>query len=126
MSFCTRCGSPIADGAGFCGHCGAAIAPATSLAQPGWNGAPSPAVVQVVPTAYVIARPPKSVGAAILLTFLFGPFGMLYSTVPGALIMMVVSLVLAVPTAGISVFITWPICVIWGAVAAQSYNEGRR
>jgi hypothetical protein len=81
--------------------------------------------MQVVPAAYVIPRPAKSVGAAILLTFLFGPLGMLYSTVPGALVMLAISVVLAFATAGISVFITWPICIIWGAVAAQSYNEGR-
>jgi hypothetical protein len=79
----------------------------------------------VVPIAYVPV-PQKSVGLAILLTILFGPLGMLYSTVPGALVMLVVSVLLAFATAGISLFLTWPICVIWGAIAAQSYNTGRR
>jgi hypothetical protein len=85
---------------------------------------PPPPVMPYVPIAYVM--PQKSVGVAILLTVLFGPLGMLYSTVPGALVMLLVSVVLVMATAGISIFITWPICIIWGAIAAQSYNEGRR
>jgi hypothetical protein len=91
---------------------------------PVWT-APVVPVMQVTPVA-VILRPPKSVGAAVLLAFFFGPLGMLYSTVPGALVMFFVSLVLAFPTAGISLFITHPICIIWAAIAAQQYNEGRR
>ena len=57
-----------------------------------------------------------------LLTFLFGPLGMFYSTVSGAVIMLIVSIVLAAFTLGFSIFITWPICMIWGAVAVNSYN----
>ena len=49
---------------------------------------PPPPMVQVV-QPYIVVRAPKSVGVAILLTLLFGPLGMLYSTVPGALIMLV-------------------------------------
>lgn len=60
----------------------------------------------------------KSVGVAILLSIFFGPLGMLYSTVVGGIIMLVISLPLAIFTLGISLFITHPICVIWGALAA--------
>jgi predicted RND superfamily exporter protein len=77
-----------------------------------------------VPVAYVLQR--KSVGAAVLLAILFGPLGMLYATVPGALVMIVISLVLGIATAGFSVLIVWPVCIIWAAIAAQSYNDGRR
>jgi hypothetical protein len=70
----------------------------------------------------VIVRGTKSVGVSILLTFLLGPLGMFYSTILGAIIMLVVSGLLAVMTAGISLFLTQPICIIWGAVAAKSYN----
>lgn len=63
--------------------------------------------------------PRKSVGVALLLTILFGPLGMFYSTVSGALIMLGVSFVLALFTAGLSVLVTWPICVIWGCMAAS-------
>ena len=65
----------------------------------------------------------KSVGVSLLLTFLFGPLGMFYSTVSGAVIMLIVSVVLAAFTLGVSIFITWPICMIWGAMAASSYNN---
>lgn len=51
---------------------------------------------------------------------------MLYSTVPGALVMLFVSVVLGAMTAGVSFFITWPVCIIWGAMAAESYNRGLR
>jgi hypothetical protein len=127
MPFCTQCGISNADGARFCGRCGASVAAGAIPAQPvSYTVQPAPPpFVQVVPAGYLVPRPPKSVGAAILLAILFGPLGMLYSTVSGALIMLVVSLILGIATAGISVLITWPICIIWGAVAAQSYNEGR-
>lgn len=71
----------------------------------------------------VIVAPTRSVGVALLLTFFFGPLGMLYSTVSGALVMIVVSVVLAFFTLGLSFFLTWPICMIWGAVAASSHNQ---
>ena len=40
----------------------------------------------------VIVTPVKSMGISILLTVLFGPLGMLYSTVWGAVIMILLSL----------------------------------
>lgn len=88
--------------------------------------------------------PTKSVGVAFLLTFLFGPLGMLYSTVGGALVMIGIDLVLAVLT-GIIVFVislltlgvgsvlvilaplvgipTWIASIIWGCLAASRHNE---
>jgi pSer/pThr/pTyr-binding forkhead associated (FHA) protein len=71
----------------------------------------------------VIVAQPKSVGISILLTFLFGPFGMFYSTITGGIIMSVVSIFLALITFGFSGFLTWPICIIWGAVAADQENK---
>jgi hypothetical protein len=81
-------------------------------------------VVNVMPTV-IVARQQKSVGVAILLTVLFGPLGMLYSTVVGALVMIVISVVLAFITGGISVPFTWLASIIWGALAAQNWNQGR-
>lgn len=65
----------------------------------------------------------KSAGVAILLTLLFGPLGMLYSTVLGALIMMIVTAIVGFLTYGIGLIFTWPICMIWAAVAAGSHNR---
>lgn len=70
-----------------------------------------------------MVNPAKSVGIAILLTVLFGPLGMLYSTVPGALIMIVVSIVLGFFTLGLSLMLTWPISIVWGAMAASAHNQ---
>jgi len=62
-------------------------------------------------------------GISIILTVLFGPLGMLYSTIMGAIIMAVLSVIIAVFTAGLGLIITWPICIIWGAVATSSHNK---
>ena len=71
----------------------------------------------------VVSVSTKSTGVAIILTVLFGPLGMLYSTIWGGIIMGIVSLIVGIVTLGIGLLITWPICVIWAAVAANSYNN---
>lgn len=71
----------------------------------------------------VVVVAPKSMGISVMLTFLFGPLGMLYSTIPGALVMMVASGIALVITAGLGLIVTWPICILWGAVATSSYNK---
>ena len=71
----------------------------------------------------VIVGTPKSVGVSIILTVLFGPLGMLYSTVAGGATMMVVSLIVVALTFGIGLFVIWPICVAWGAMAASAHNK---
>jgi hypothetical protein len=81
------------------------------------SGLPRQAGPQVV-----VVTATKSVGISIILTVLFGPLGMLYSTVAGGLIMMVVSLAVGVCTLGFGLLVTWPICIIWGALAVTSYN----
>lgn len=41
--FCAQCGKPVADGARFCGHCGATVAPpATPPAEPAFTPPPPP------------------------------------------------------------------------------------
>ena len=91
--------------------------------QPPWNGPPP---VQIINNVVVGAggAAPKSVGVAFLLTFLFGPLGMFYATVPGAWIMLAVSVVGALLTVGVSLVITWPICIVWACVAASNSNSG--
>ena len=61
----------------------------------------------------IVTRSPKSVGIGLLLTFLFGPIGMLYATVWGGLLMMV----------GLGLFFTWPIQLIWVALSIRSHNK---
>ena len=71
----------------------------------------------------IVTVPTKSMGIAILLTVLFGPLGMLYSTILGGVIMLVVTLIIGVVTLGFGLILTWPICIIWAAVATSSYNK---
>ena len=82
--------------------------------------APAPVVNTIIVNNGGTYQGGKSVGVAFLLTFLFGPFGMFYSTVGGAIIMCIVTLLAAAGTAGAALIITWPICIIWGCVAASN------
>jgi hypothetical protein len=68
-------------------------------------------------------RPGKSLGLAVALAFLFGPFGLAYASLTGALVMLVVSGVVLVPVL-LGIFINaviflpvWIVCVIWAVFA---------
>lgn len=88
--------------------------------------------------------PEKSVGVAFVLTFFFGPLGMLYSTVTGALILLGITLVVSLLTGLAIALITlatfgfgsflallaplvglpiWITSMIWGCLAASGHNE---
>lgn len=67
--------------------------------------------------------PDKSVGAALLLTFLFGPLGLFYASVVGGLVMLVVTFFLALVTLGLGLPIAWCGCMIWGAVSASGKHS---
>ena len=75
------------------------------------------------PIQQIIITSTKSIVISLILTFLFGPLGMLYSTIWGAVIMIVLSIIVALVTLGMGLFLIWPICMIWGALAAASYNK---
>lgn len=64
----------------------------------------------------------KSVFVAAILALFFGPLGMFYSTVLGAVVMFFVNLIVGVLTAGFGLILTWPIGVAWAAVAATRKN----
>ena len=65
----------------------------------------------------------KSVLLSLVLTFFFGLFGMLYSTVPGAVVMLVLYVALGIPTLGWAIAGLHPIAMIWGALAAHRANQ---
>ena len=65
----------------------------------------------------------KSVILALFLTFFFGPFGMFYSTVVGALVMLVLYVALGIPTLGWAIAGLHPIAMIWAAWAAHRANQ---
>ncbi|GEM_PF-2927328 len=88
------------------------------------------------PVPVMVVGQTKSVGISLVLTFLFGAFGMLYSTVPGALIMLGASLAYGILTGVLSVItlgavavvmvpaavLFWPVQMTWGAIAASRHN----
>jgi uncharacterized Zn finger protein (UPF0148 family) len=107
---CPYCGESIKASAIKCRFCGEML---HAQRQSG------PAAVTQVIVNNQRAR--KSAGLAFVLAFLFGPLGMLYSTVPGALAMILVNIFLIIPTFGFILLLTWPIGCIWAAMAA---NDG--
>lgn len=65
----------------------------------------------------------KSVGAALVLTFLFGPLGLLYASVVGGLVMILTAVLVAVLTLGLGLLLVWPVTMIWGAIAASNQHS---
>lgn len=62
-------------------------------------------------------------GVALVLASLFGPFGLLYASVTGGIVMMVVYTIVAIFTLGFGLFFVWPIPIIWAAIAINKERE---
>lgn len=69
-------------------------------------------------TTIITTKQEKSVLAAFLLTFLFGPLGLLYATIGGGIAMIIIAIIIGAVTLGFGALITWPIAMIWGVLAA--------
>ena len=82
-------------------------------------------MLEVQPTQpnIVVVVPLKSTGLAIILAVVFGPIGLLYSSVLGAIVMFVVNIIVGIVTLGFGLFLTWPICGLWAALAVMSHNK---
>ncbi len=145
QKFCLHCGATLPPDALFCLSCGTKldnaaqihpIAPPQAIAlqmqQKQQQTSPQPQGYpqQSMPPGYaqpqpqvIIAQAPKSMGLALLLTFLFGPLGLLYATVPGGLIMMCIGFVVGFITFGLGFLIIWPISMVWAYMAVDKYNK---
>lgn len=114
--------------------------PASGAGQVPPQPVPAAPVVAYMPQPMpvpVVMEAPKSVGVALVLTFFFGAFGMFYSTITGALVMLGAALAYAVLTGVLTILtlgvaavvmlplalVFWPIQMIWAAMAASSHNE---
>jgi len=76
------------------------------------------------PTKHVVViAKQKSVGVALLLTFFFGPLGLLYASVLGGIIMIILSILIGIFTLGIGLIFTWIACIIWAVVAVNMSNK---
>lgn len=82
-----------------------------------------PQPVPQPPQRTVVIASTKSVGVAIALAIFFGPLGMFYSTIAGAIVMFVVNVLALLLTAGLGLIVTWPIGIVWAAMAASSHNK---
>jgi hypothetical protein len=51
------------------------------------------------------------------MTLLFGPIGLLYTSLKGGVIMLLVSFGIIYFTISICLIITWPLCMIWAVNA---------
>lgn len=84
---------------------------------------------QQPPSGDLVAPTDKSVAAALVLTFLFGPLGLLYVSIVGGVVMFLVAVVVAIFTLGIGLLLIWPIVMVWSAVVAgqqhQKFEEWR-
>ena len=74
-------------------------------------------------TIIVMAQNKKSTGVAFILSFFFGPLGLLYASVTGGLIMLVISIPVAIFTLGFGLILTNIICVVWAIIAVNNHNS---
>lgn len=92
-------------------------------------------------TPFLVTKSPKSMGIAILLTILFGPIGLFYASISGALLLILAPiLVLALLFFGVSqdnsvlmnlslglllffALTYWLISIIWAVISVNSYNK---
>jgi len=80
---------------------------------------PQPQYQQTV----VIVGKQKSVGVAFLLTFLFGPLGLLYASVVGGIVMFILGILIAIVTFGFGLVFVWIGCIIWAIIAVNNANK---
>ena len=71
----------------------------------------------------IIVKTQKSPGTAAILAFFFGPLGMLYATLSGAIVMFVITGLTFLFTFGLGLLITNPICAIWAYIKVKNDNE---
>ena len=115
MITCSECGKSVSDQASYCPHCGKPNISAQGFTQSGAN--PNPAATMVA------LSQKKSVGMGVLLTLLFGPFGLLYASIAGGLLMMVISVIVAIATLGFGLIFMWIICVVMAIASINSHND---
>lgn len=74
------------------------------------------------PVQVVVAKSEKSMGLAVVLSAIFGPLGLFYSSIIGGFVMMAVSFVVGFITLGFGLIVTWPTCILWAYLSTKRYN----
>ena len=73
-------------------------------------------------TNVIILGKQKSVGVAFLLSFLFGPLGLLYASILGGIVMFILGIALFFLLPIVGGIIAWIASIIWAIVAAKQAN----
>lgn len=67
--------------------------------------------------------PLKSVGVALLYTVLLGPLGLLYASIRGSVIMLLLALIVMSSHFWFLTLLVWIISCVWGVAAVESFNR---
>jgi hypothetical protein len=128
MNICKQCGSASRDKSGICAGCGApwplAMPAGTFASNNSSQHSPYSKLPEQIssmglydPDLSQVGT--KNVGLAVLLSVLLGPIGLFYCTVPGAIVMLFVSIALSLFLGTAGLLLTMPICAIWAWRAAR-------
>ena len=136
--FCSECGKQVGDEAKFCGECGAPTNADGNILHPAIQETTTVSNEnKVALNMAAVAVNSKSVGIAFILILFFGPLGMLYSTIKGGVVMLILPIPIFIImftraisgnldgiALGLIFFIFyWVICLVWGVTAVNSYNN---
>lgn len=93
--------------------------------QPMQQGSPMPpgypSQGYIPPVQMMIA--PKSMPLALILTFFFGPLGLLYANVRDGLILICISIAVAFLTLGFGLIFVWIGSMVWAYMDVEKYNR---
>ena len=67
--------------------------------------------------------PFKSVAIALVFTVLLGPLGLLYASMRGGIVMLLVGLVVISSKLLFPIILLWVICCIWAVKSVENYNQ---
>ena len=65
----------------------------------------------------------KSQLIGFILTFLFGPLGLFYSSIPAALGFLIASIIFGLLTVGMALIVIWPLSIITGFFTVHRHNS---
>jgi hypothetical protein len=132
VQFCEQCGSASHDKDGYCGGCGAKW---RAPAHPGGSERKEPGSAETGSRSPYDDLPakiaaigiheirPKNPGLAVTLAVLLGPFGLLYSSTIGTVVMLIVAVALRFWLGVWSFLIVLPICGFWAWKAARDSSS---
>jgi hypothetical protein len=130
MNFCEQCGSTTRDKDGFCGGCGAPWPLAEAEHETKQPGDSKTSPLSKVASPVLDIRPdvrffslsdvqPKKVWVAIPLAVMFGPLGLLYCTMTGAIVMALATVPLWLLLGNLSYVVIPAISAFWAWRAAR-------